>query len=229
MTDTFMHKTVGDIAGSLPGATRIFHNFGVDFCSAGSKTLTELSQENMLDITAIVSALEALDPSPGPEENWLSSTVTDLIDHIVSHFHERHRHQLPELIRLARRVEQVHAGRPGCPAGLADVLEDLFQELESHMLKEERVLFPMLSRGMTESAQTPISVLRIEHDHHADSLDAIMAITGTLTLPEGACNTWRALYSGLQEFKESLMEHIHLENNILFPNTSKAAQGASNG
>lgn len=229
MNNDLVNQTLGHIASSLPGATRVFHDFGVDFCCGGSKTLREMACQQMLDITAIVAALNALDATAQPEKDWRKAAPADLIDHIVARFHERHRQQLPELIRLSRRVEQVHAGKPGCPTGLADILEDLYQELESHMLKEERVLFPMLTRGMTDQAQTPISVLRIEHDHHGHALEAALAAADQLALPEHACNTWRALYAGLQEFKEDLMEHIHLENNVLFLNASGGEQGAIHG
>ena len=87
----------------------------------------------------------------------------------------------------------------------------------------------MLSQGMHEQAGAPITVMRMEHDHHGESLDTIMQITDDLTLPDGACNTWRALYTGVQEFKEDLMDHIHLENNVLFVNPSQVAQGALHG
>jgi regulator of cell morphogenesis and NO signaling len=137
--------------------------------------------------------------------------------------------QLTELIRLSRRVEHVHAGRPGCPAGLADALEGLQQELESHMMKEEQVLFPMLARGMNGPAQAPISVLRFEHEQHGSALNHIQRLTNNITTPVNACNTWRALYGGLNAFKEDLMQHIHLENNVLFLNASNAAEGAHHG
>lgn len=229
MTHTFLDQTLGDIACTYPGATRVFHSFGVDFCCDGGKTLAETAHDQVLDVTAIVSRLESLTPATPDQPDWRAVPAADLIRHIVERFHERHRDQLPELIRLSRRVEMVHADRTGCPKGLADILENLCQELESHMLKEEHVLFPILSRGSVEHAQTPISVLRLEHDHHRESLHDIDAVTGHLSLPDGACNTWRALYAGLQEFRVDLMEHIHLENNVLFLNASKAAQGALNG
>lgn len=229
MTSILLHQTLGDIACALPGATRVFHDFELDFCCDGGRTLADVTHDQMLDVTAVVARLESLDSSARTELDWRTAPTPDLINHIVERFHERHRDQWPELIRLSRRVEMVHAGKPGCPTGLADVLEDLAQELESHMLKEERILFPMLLRGGAEQAQAPISVMRIEHDHHGESLKAIMDITGKLTLPLGACNTWCALYAGLQEFTEDLMEHIHLENNILFLNPSHVEQGALHG
>lgn len=229
MTYTFLDRSLGDIATSVAGATRVFHDYGIDFCCDGAKTLSQVAHDQMLDVTAVVAQLEALDGTARTEPDWRAVSAGELIDHIVERFHERHREQLPELIRLSRRVEMVHGGKPGCPSGLADVLDDLSQELESHMLKEERILFPMLAQGATQQARTPISVMRVEHDHHRESLDNIMTITEKLSLPPGACNTWRALYVGLQEFKEDLMEHIHLENNVLFMNPSNVGQGALNG
>jgi regulator of cell morphogenesis and NO signaling len=123
---------------------------------------------------------------------------------------------LPELIRLARRVEHVHGDREECPVGLADLLDAMLQELESHMQKEEQILFPILARGHGVRAGGPIAVMRMEHDQHGDALQRLMDVTNGITLPRGACTTWRALYLGLGAFREDLMEHIHLENNVLF-------------
>jgi regulator of cell morphogenesis and NO signaling len=92
----------------------------------------------------------------------------------------------------------------------------MLQKLESHMQKEEMVLFPMLQRGQTGMAAMPIQVMRHEHDHHGGEFAKLEALTNGITLPRGACNTWRALYLGLQTLREDLMEHIHLENNVLF-------------
>ena len=150
--------------------------------------------------------------------DWRSEPCADLIEHILKRYHARHREQLPELIRLARRVEHVHGARPSCPNGLADLLNDLQQELESHMLKEEQVLFPMLQQGYGPQAAPPIQVMRFEHDQHGESLEKLLALTNNITPPADACNTWRALYRGLLEFRDDLMQHIHLENNVLFIN-----------
>jgi regulator of cell morphogenesis and NO signaling len=110
----------------------------------------------------------------------------------------------------------VHGDRPDCPVGLADHLCVMQQELETHMRKEEQILFPMLERGDVGRAQAPIMVMRMEHDDHGRELRQLEALTQGLTLPRGACNTWRALYLGLRTFRQDLMDHIHLENNILF-------------
>lgn len=142
----------------------------------------------------------------------------ELISFILTRFHERHREQLPELIRLARRVEEVHGDRPECPAGLADHLNVMFQELLSHMQKEEQVLFPMLARGMGAMAAAPITVMRMEHDDHGVALQRLSDLTHDLALPQSACNTWRTLYLGLRTFRDDLREHIQLENDVLFEN-----------
>ena len=148
--------------------------------------------------------------------DWNTQPQDQLIDHLLARYHARHREQLPELIRLASRVEQVHGERDNCPNGLADHLRDMQQELESHMLKEEQILFPVLLDGLGARAAAPISVMRMEHDHHGEELAKLEALTHGITLPRGACNTWRALYLGLQTLREDLMAHIHLENNVLF-------------
>jgi regulator of cell morphogenesis and NO signaling len=102
-------------------------------------------------------------------------------------------------------------------------------ELEMHMQKEEQVLFPMLSRGLHAAAGRPIMVMRAEHDDHGVALQRLAALTNDITLPRAACNTWRALYLGLRTLREDLMEHIHLENNVLFEITTAPAAAQATG
>ena len=129
----------------------------------------------------------------------------------------------PELIRLASRVEQVHGDREGCPHGLAEHLNTMAQELESHMRKEEMVLFPLIVRGQGARAGMPIGVMRAEHDEHGAALQRLYELTNDITLPRGACTTWHALYAGLKAFRDDLVTHIHIENNILFERFAPAA------
>ncbi|KOF52823.1 MULTISPECIES: iron-sulfur cluster repair protein YtfE [unclassified Achromobacter] len=217
-------QPLGQLARTIPGATRIFHEYDLDFCCGGKHSLREAAAEKSLDPAAIEARLLAATDAGQERRDWGGASPSDLIDHILVRYHERHREQLPELIRLARKVEQVHAGHPDCPAGLAELLHGMQQELESHMQKEELVLFPLLARGHAAMAGGPIMVMRMEHDQHGDALRELLALTHDITLPRGACNTWRALYLGLAAFREDLMEHIHLENNILFEDASHAAE-----
>ena len=229
MNNNLPDQTLGTLASAVPGATRVFHEFQLDFCCGGDKTLAEAVEQQGLDLDLMVAALARLLVDPADGVDWRQAPADQLVAHIVARFHERHRVQLPELIRLARRVEYVHAGRAGCPSGLAEALEGLQQELESHMMKEEQMLFPMLAKGMNAAAQAPISVMRFEHEQHGGALGNIQRLTNNITTPVNACNTWRALYGGLNAFKEDLMQHIHLENNVLFLNASIAAEGAHHG
>lgn len=213
---TLLDQPVGQLARQLPGATRVFHDYGIDFCCGGRSTLRDSLNGRDIDQAGLITALEALPASQPGEHDWQSASTSELIDHILTRYHAVHRQQMPELIRLARRVEHVHGERPECPNGLAELLESMHQELESHMQKEEKILFPMLKRGLDHDAQGPIAVMRFEHDEHGEALARLMALTHNIQTPKGACTTWRALYAGLREFRADLMQHVHLENNVLF-------------
>lgn len=207
------NQSLGQLATTIAGATGVFHQYKLDFCCGGSRTLAEVAAERGLDVTAILNQLQALQQQIGAKD-WRSAKPAELVQHILQRFHAKHREQLPELMRLARRVETVHADHPQCPTGLAEHLSHMLQELESHMLKEEQILFPMLCNGFYPAG--PIHVMQHEHLQHGDALGDMLKLAHDLVLPDGACNTWTALYLGLTELKEDLMEHILLENEILF-------------
>ena len=218
---SLLEQPIGQLACALPGATRIFHHHKLDFCCGGHKSLREAAEKRGLNPDALLSELEPLQNADSRARDWRLASSSDLIDYILRRFHERHREDLPELIRLARRVEQVHGERADCPTGLADHLEAMFQELLSHMIKEEQVLFPMLLEGNNGEARSPISLMRFEHDQHGEALAQLEALTDDIKAPADACNTWNALYAGLARLREDLMQHIHLENNVLFLNAER--------
>ena len=210
--------SLGQLARRIPGATRLFDAHRLDFCCGGNKTLRAAAAAAGVDTAPIVEELRLLAEraDTSGERDWQDAPATELVEHILARYHAVHREQLPELIRLARKVEQVHGDRADCPHGLAEHLSAMAQELESHMRKEEDVLFPMIVRGQGPRAGAPINVMRMEHDDHGVALRAMEAMTNDITAPGGACTTWRALYTGLRTFREDLMAHIHTENNILF-------------
>ena len=213
---SLIDQTLGDLATALPGATRILHQYKLDFCCGGAQTLRAACDKRGLDAEAIATQLDALQ-GDAEQTDWRQASNRELIEHILARFHARHREQLPELIRLASRVEQVHGQNPTCPNGLADHLWNMQQELESHMLKEEKILFPMLMNEPPHPhVQAPFGVMRFEHDQHGEALARLGEMTDDITPPPHACNTWRALYRGLEELRGDLMQHIHLENNVLF-------------
>jgi regulator of cell morphogenesis and NO signaling len=218
-------QQIGQIAVQLPGATAVFRRLKLDFCCGGQVPLATAAAEKGLDVNAVLSELAALQrPNALPEMGEPGA----LIDHILTRYHDVHRAQLPELIRMAHRVEAVHRANPDVPAGLGDLLEEIQQELLSHMQKEETILFPMLKSGGNPFVGQPIGMMRTEHVDHGAALDRLNALTHDATPPAGACNTWRALYAGIAQLGDDLVNHIHLENNVLFPQF-EAAPAAAGG
>jgi regulator of cell morphogenesis and NO signaling len=205
-----VERPLGDIARELPGAAAVFRRHGLDYCCGGSQTLAEAAGA---DADAVVRELAALAPAPAeaPEE------PLPLIDHILSRYHEVHRRELPELITLAHRVEERHAGHPQLPRGLARLLEHISEAIEEHMQKEEQILFPMMRAGGTPMIMGPIEMMEHEHVEHGERLRQLEQITGNHTPPADACTSWQALYAGTRKLVDDVMQHIHLENNVLFP------------
>ncbi len=220
-----LEQPIGNIACSIPGATRIFHRHKLDFCCGGGQSLGEAAIRRGVDTAQLINELDRLRDQSYAGRDWRDASAEELIEYILRHFHDRHREQLPELLRLARRVEAVHGDKADCPIGLADHLAFMEQDLESHMTKEEQILFPMLLRGLYAQSLPPIVRMRHEHDQHGDSLARLEQLTNDITPPVNACTTWRALCAGLAQLREDLMEHIHLENNVLFPKSESEAGG----
>lgn len=210
---------VGEIAARLAGATGVFRRFGIDFCCHGGVPLFEAANRRGLDLGELETALGALDPAAAPEA---PQETEALIAHIEHRYHDIHREQIPELIALSRKVETVHAGKPGVPAGLADALEEVWNALTVHMRKEELLIFPAMRRQAEGRLHTPISDLRCDHDDQGAFLERMAELTDAYTLPAGACRSWQALYAGAMQLRSDLMEHIHLENNVLFPRFESA-------
>lgn len=143
--------------------------------------------------------------------------AAELTRYIESRYHARHREQLPTLAALAAKVETVHAGAAGVPAGLAVLLERMTAGMEAHMRKEEAILFPAIRAGGHPGLRHPIAVMRADHAGHDADLERIRALTDGPALPAGACRTWTRLYEALDEFIADLTEHMRLENEVLFP------------
>lgn len=207
-------QALGQIAVQLPGATAVFRRLKLDFCCGGQISLREAAHGKNLNLTTVLEELAGLERGSEVPQ----STAPDaLIDHILERYHAVHRAQLPELVRMARRVEAVHRDNPEVPSGLAQLLETMEGELLDHMQKEETILFPMLKAGGNPFVVHPISMMRGEHTSHGEQLDRLTALIHDGALPPGACNTWQALYAGIAQLSDDLINHIHLENNVLFP------------
>lgn len=209
-------ETLANLATAYPAASRIFHRHGLDFCCGGQRAMGEACAAKGIDAQAVLAEI-ASSEAPLATPPWNERPLRELIDFIESHYHARLRAELPELVRLAARVEERHAEKSSCPRGLAAHLRAVHEAVLDHLAKEEQILFPLLRRGGGRLAAAPIHVMEQEHDDHREGLLRTRALTADLTLPEEACTTWRALYLRLLEFERELMEHIHFENNVMFP------------
>lgn len=208
--------TLAELAVTHPAAARVFYRHRLDFCCGGRRPLDEVCRERQLDPSAILQLIEAEDPLESDQPRWDEAPLPALVEHIVGTYHQRLREQLPDLLRMARRVEVRHGDKPSCPRGLAALLESMQTDVFDHLRKEEQILFPLIVAGMGARAAAPVHVMEVEHEQHRENLLALRRLTDDLTPPAEACTTWRALYLGLQQLELELMEHIHLENNVLF-------------
>lgn len=208
--------TLADLAVTYPAAARVFHRHGLDFCCGGRRPLVTVCAERGLDVDGVLDEIERESTSSPSERRWDVEPLEKLIAFIVDTYHQRLRATLPDLIRMAARVEERHATRPACPLGLTRHLELMHEAMLDHLAKEEQVLFPLIVAGRAQSAIGPAHVMEREHDEHARHLGGLRRLTNNFQPPEGACTTWRALYLALEQFEEELMVHIHLENNVLF-------------
>lgn len=211
------HQTLGQVAAAHPQSTLVFLRHHLDFCCRGGRRLADACLEAGLDPTQVIQEIEAETRSRSTER-WDTKPLPELIDFILARYHTPLRADLPALIEAARRVERVHGKKPSCPNGLASLLEELGSELEQHMQKEEQVLFPAIHAGSRGGpVHMPIRMMMQEHDDHGANLHRLREVAADYRPPAEACATWRALYAGLEKLESELMEHIHLENNVLFP------------
>jgi regulator of cell morphogenesis and NO signaling len=215
---------IGQLAAEHPLATRVFARHGIDFCCGGGRPIAEACSEKGLDAEAVLAEIRKEIEAPGVSETrWDEAPLSDLIDHILANYHRPLDEELPRLEAMARKVVDVHREKE--PVRLPELLSvylGLKAELDVHFMKEERILFPMIQSGQGFMADGPVSVMMHEHDSAAIALRRLRELTDGYEVPAQACNTWRALWHGLAALEKSLHEHIHLENNILFP---RALQG----
>jgi len=210
---------IGEIATQHPLATRVFHRHGIDFCCGGGKPLADACAARGVETGVVLEELHTqLGAREADETRWDKQPLSDLIRHILVTYHEPLYEELARLSDAARKVYRVHREKaPETLSELFEVVVGLQAELESHMAKEEQILFPMILNGQGARASGPISVMEHEHETAGRALARIRELTNDYEVPEQACNTWRALWHGLAALEKDLHEHIHLENNILFP------------
>ncbi len=240
--------TVRELVGRYPQTRKVFEQHGIDYCCGGGKCLAEAAQESRAAFPDLVRDIEAalLAAAAKPviaEKNWYEAPLHELIDHILQSHHAYMHEALPRIKELLRKVLHAHGARHGVMLRqLHDLYNSLDTELTSHLRKEEEVLFPYIvnaeahRQGGSEkpsacfgSVGNPIRQMESEHESAGAVLVQIRKVTGDYTLPDDACPTFRALYEELERMEEDLHQHIHLENNILFPKAIAVEPAPSSG
>lgn len=221
ITDT---TTIAEIASALPSSVRVFQQHQIDFCCGGRMPLAAACRAQGVPFAEVVDAIETSARTPEPDSrDWNAEPLAALVDHIISTYHDPLRDELPRLEGMASKVSQVHGVKAPHLTRLAAIVAELSADLQSHMQKEELVLFPAIR--MMEGRRTqpdlrlgaPIGMMEHEHDRAGALLSELHAITDSYVPPSWACATFRALYQGLAELEPTMHVHVHLENNILFP------------
>lgn len=210
------NETLGQLATMHPAATHVFLRHRLDFCCGGGQKLSDACTKAGLDPNVIAHEI-ANEESAQTQERWDTKPLPEVIEFIIARYHDPLRRDLPVFIEAAKRVERVHGKKASCPLGLAACLEQMCLEIVQHLAKEEHVLFPAIAAGGGPHIQMPVRVMMQEHDDHGANLRRMRELTSDFVPPHDACATWRALYSGLEKLEAELMEHIHLENHVLFP------------
>jgi regulator of cell morphogenesis and NO signaling len=223
--------TVGQLAARMPASARVFEQFGIDYCCGGGQALDQACRTRGLDPAAVLAEIERQpDPAPGaaPQPDWQAAPLNLLIDHIIGTHHVYMKTQLPRMDGMLEKILAKHSARHGAVLlPLAETFRAMKDELEGHLMKEETILFPLI-RSLEEngsqgrefhcgSVRNPIRVMVAEHDSAGHALGDMRQLTAGYTPPEDACNTFRAFYFELERMERDLHQHIHLENNILFP------------
>jgi regulator of cell morphogenesis and NO signaling len=211
-----IEMTLAELATRHPAASRVFRRERLDYCCGGRRPLAEVCRERGLDVTKLLHEITEA-PPPCDSVDWSARPLPALVDHIVARYHESLRREFPALLEMARKVEAVHADKPTVPKGLHGHLMTMHADVVDHLDKEERVLFPLVREGRGRDAAAPVRAMECEHKDHGENLARTRQLTDDYTPPAEACTTWRALYLRLEALESELMEHIHLENNILFP------------
>ena len=211
--------TVGELATQRPQSVKVLQRYGIDFCCGGGRALEAACSAKGLEVDAVLREVAQEEARTNvADERWDQASLRDLIQHVLLAHHEPLEEELPRLEGLVRKVARVHHERD--PQGfdkLVALWEDLREDLEPHMMKEERILFPAILAGRGRDVGGPVSVMHADHDHLGGILAGLRQITHDYTPPNDACGSWRALYQGLADLEADLKLHIHLENNVMFP------------
>jgi regulator of cell morphogenesis and NO signaling len=217
--------TLGDMVTANPSVSRVFEQYQLDYCCGGAQPFSEACAAAGIDPATVLADLAELEEQPAAE--WASMPPGELVDLLEATHHVYLKAELPRLTALLDKVVGVHGGRHPELLDVQTSYEQLRAELEPHLAKEEQVLFPMI-RELQDATSTPdfhcgnldspIRVMQFEHDQAGELLARLRELTGDYTPPADGCGSFQALYAGLADLEADTHQHIHKENNVLFPN-----------
>jgi regulator of cell morphogenesis and NO signaling len=231
--------TVAEIVRVVPGRSRLLDKLGIDYCCGGKKSLAEACRRKGLDAPTIVALLNALDATatdPAADgTNPDTLTLSALCDHIEQVHHEYLRQELPRIDFMTRKVAAVHGDHEPRLLEIRDTFAKFASAMVTHAAEEEQQVFPAIRRleaaaaGADTSAsplKAALEKLESEHDDAGSALERLHALTDEFSPPEWACNTFRALYDALRQLDRETHQHVHKENNVLFPRALAACAAA---
>jgi regulator of cell morphogenesis and NO signaling len=221
-------ETVGEIVAGFPGASNLFKEYKIDFCCGGNRALSAVLEEKQIDQQAFLERLNQMfrqaEESRRRDTDWREAASSELIDHIVQVHHAYLIKELPLLSEFVTKILRVHGQVHPELAQLHRLFHQMKSELEQHLITEEEIVFPLIRKAeqtgdQADAAKAANTIEELENDHRAvgDLLKEMREVTQEYRLPEGACRTYTVAFQKLEEMESDLFEHIHLENNVLFP------------
>jgi len=236
-----VEKTVRELALEDPATTRVFEKLGIDYCCGGNQSLEQACHGAKISLEEVLGALEAAQLSAqttAPSRDWQTEPLADLVAHIKNTHHKYTREEIARLGPLFDKVCSVHGkNHPELP-DIRATFQGLAQELTMHMMKEEMILFPHMVRmeesvlqhepvlpGPFGSVANPIAMMEHEHESAGQALRSMHQASSGYAPPSDACVSYQTLYRALADFEADLHQHIHLENNILFPRAAAMERG----
>ena len=225
--------TVREVALTTPEATRALEKLGIDYCCGGHRPLAEAAADANLSVANVLRAIEDATNDTVARTattDWTKASLTALVDHITATHHVFVKTEIPRIQALAAKVAGKHGPNHPELSEVKETFDALGDELTQHLMKEETILFPYIvamDRSQTTgeplphscfgTVQNPIRMMFVEHDNAGEALKQLRQLTNNYTTPADGCVSYKTLYEALAGFEADLHQHIHKENNILFP------------
>ena len=232
----YLEQTIGDIVADNFATSEIFSKYGIDFCCGGNQLLSAVIEEKNIDSAQLINDLNNIQAHDAHNNfNFKEWSLELQVDYITKYHHAKIREKGPELLKLCEKVANVHGSTHPELIEVANLYRGSLNDLLSHLMKEDSVLFPFIYTMLEDGAaaknsacfgsiEMPISVTMHEHDQEGERFRKISELTNGYTIPADACRSYTTMMKQLQQFEKDLHEHIHIENNIIFPEAIQRAK-----